>query len=215
MSKDIYILGISAFYHDSAACILKNGEIIAAVQEERFSRKKHDHRFPENAVKFCLQQAGIESDRLDHVAFYDKPWIKFERLLETYLSFAPIGFSSFLKAMPLWLKEKLWMGDQIKKSMGYEGDIIYPEHHQSHAASAFYPSPFQSAAFITVDGVGEWSTASWGVGRDNKIDIEYELKFPHSLGLLYSAFTYYCGFKVNSGEYKLMGLAPYLSLIHI
>ncbi len=209
MSEDIYILGISAFYHDSAACILKNGEIIAAVQEERFSRKKHDHRFPENAVKFCLEQAGIDSKRLDYVAFYDKPWIKFERLLETYLSFAPAGFPSFLKAMPLWLKEKLWMGDQIKKSIDYDGEIIYPEHHQSHAASAFYPSPFQSAAFITVDGVGEWTTASWGVGKDNNIDIQYELKFPHSLGLLYSAFTYYCGFKVNSGEYKLMGLAPY------
>ena len=204
-----YILGISAFYHDSAACLIRDGEIVAAAQEERFTRKKHDHRFPESAIQFCLKQEGITAEDLTYVAFYDKPWIKFERLLETYLAFAPVGFSSFLKAMPLWLKEKLWMGDQIKKSLGYEGEIIYPEHHQSHAASAFYPSPFKSSAIITVDGVGEWTTASWGVGIDNIIDLRYELKFPHSPGLLYSAFTYYCGFRVNSGEYKLMGLAPY------
>lgn len=207
--NSIYILGISAFYHDSAACIIKDGKIIAAAQEERFTRKKHDFRFPSNAIKYCLEEAGISADQIQHVAFYDKPWLKFERLLETYLSFAPAGVSSFLLAMPLWLKEKLWMGDLIKNEVGYEGDILYPEHHQSHAASTFFPSPFKRAAFITIDGVGEWATASWGTGNDNKIDIKYELRFPHSLGLLYSAFTYYTGFKVNSGEYKLMGLAPY------
>jgi carbamoyltransferase len=207
--KPIYILGISAFYHDSAACIIKDGKIIAAAQEERFTRKKHDFRFPSNAIEYCLQEAGISADQIQHLAFYDKPWLKFERLLETYLSFAPAGIASFLMAMPLWLKEKLWMGDLIKKEVGYEGDILYPEHHQSHAASAFFPSPFRQAAFITIDGVGEWATASWGIGGGNKIEIKYELQFPHSLGLLYSAFTYYTGFKVNSGEYKVMGLAPY------
>jgi carbamoyltransferase len=204
-----YILGISAFYHDSAACLVKDGKIIAAVQEERFTRKKHDFRFPSNAVAYCLEEAGISAGQIQQVAFYDKPWLKFERLLETYLAFAPSGIASFLMAMPLWLKEKLWMGDLIKKEMGYEGDILYPEHHQSHAASGFFPSPFKRAAIVTIDGVGEWATASWGVGRDNKVDIKFELKFPHSLGLLYSAFTYYTGFKVNSGEYKVMGLAPY------
>jgi len=207
--KPIYILGISAFYHDSAACILRNGKIIAAAQEERFTRKKHDFRFPVNAIEYCLQEAGISADQINHVAFYDKPWLKFERLLETYLSFAPSGIKSFLMAIPLWLKEKLWMGDLIKKEMDYDGNILYPEHHQSHAASAFFPSPFKQAAFITIDGVGEWATASWGMGNDNKIEIRFELRFPHSLGLLYSAFTYYTGFKVNSGEYKVMGLAPY------
>ncbi len=204
-----YILGISAFYHDSAACLIRDGEIIAAAQEERFSRKKHDHRFPELAVEFCLKEAGITAADITHVAFYDKPWIKFERLLETYLAFAPAGISSFLKAMPLWLKEKLWMGDQIKKLIEYDGEVVYAEHHQSHAASAFYPAPFDSAAVLTIDGVGEWATVTWGVGKGNKISLEQELRFPHSLGLLYSAFTYYTGFKVNSGEYKVMGLAPY------
>jgi len=203
------ILGISAFYHDSAACIVRDGNIVAAAQEERFTRKKHDFRFPNHAVDYCLKEAGISPDQLSYVAFYDKPWIKFERLLQTYLAFAPSGLTSFLKAMPLWLKQKLWMGDLIKNQVGFEGDIIYPEHHQSHAASAFFPSPFKTAAIITIDGVGEWATASWGVGNGNRIDLRYELNFPHSLGLLYSAFTYYTGFKVNSGEYKVMGLAPY------
>ncbi|NQU05237.1 MAG: carbamoyltransferase [Calditrichaeota bacterium] len=204
-----YILGISAFYHDSAACLLQDGKIFAAAQEERFTRKKHDHRFPEHAVEYCLKEAGITIEDVEDVVFYDKPWIKFERLLETYLTFAPAGLPSFLKAMPLWLKKKLWMDDLIRKAIGFDGDILYPEHHQSHAASAFFPSPFQRAAIITMDGVGEWSTASWGVGHDNKLDLKYEMRFPHSLGLLYTAFTYYTGFKVNSGEYKVMGLAPY------
>jgi carbamoyltransferase len=203
------ILGISAFYHDSAACLVRDGELVAAAQEERFTRKKHDHSFPRNAVDYCLSEAGITQDQLDHVAFYDKPWIKFERLLETYLSFAPAGISSFMRAMPLWLKEKLWMGDLVKNEMGYGGNIVYPEHHQSHAASAFLPSPFERAAIITMDGVGEWATASWGTGEGNRVNLQYELHFPHSLGLLYTAFTYYTGFRVNSGEYKVMGLAPY------
>jgi carbamoyltransferase len=203
------ILGISAFYHDSAACLVVDGNIVAAAQEERFTRKKHDNRFPKHAIEYCLKEGGIIPDQLDYLAFYDKPWIKFERLLETYLMYAPEGISSFLKAMPLWLKRKFWMGDLIKDEVGYDGEIIYPEHHQSHAASAFYPSPFDHAAIITMDGVGEWTTASWGIGAGNKVELKFELKFPHSLGLLYSAFTYYTGFKVNSGEYKVMGLAPY------
>jgi carbamoyltransferase len=209
MEKPTFILGISAFYHDSAACLVRDGEIIAAAQEERFSRKKHDHNFPKNAIEYCLEEAEISVDKIDYMAFYDKPWLKFERILETYLAFAPAGIKSFLMAMPLWLKEKLWMGDLVKKELGYARDIYYPEHHQSHAASAFFPSPFENAAIITIDGVGEWATASWGIGTNNKIDIKFELQFPHSLGLLYSAFTYYTGFKVNSGEYKVMGLAPY------
>jgi carbamoyltransferase len=204
-----YVLGISAFYHDSAACLVADGEIVAAAQEERFTRTKHDHRFPGHAIEYCLNEAGITADKLHRVAFYDKPWIKFERLLETYLAFAPSGLPSFLKAMPLWLKRKLWMGELVRKEVGFDGDIIFPEHHQSHAASAFFPSPFERAAIITIDGVGEWATASWGVAAGNRIDLKYELHFPHSLGLLYSAFTYYTGFKVNSGEYKVMGLAPY------
>ncbi len=208
MSKT-FILGISAFYHDSAAALVCDGRIIAAAQEERFSRKKHDHRFPANACRYCLKEAGIGPSGLTAIAFYDKPWIKFERLLETYLAFAPQGLSSFLKSMPLWLKQKLWMEEEIRKQVGFEGAVFYPEHHQSHAASAFFPSPFARAAIITVDGVGEWATASWGVGQGNKVDLRCELRFPHSLGLLYSAFTYYTGFKVNSGEYKVMGLAPY------
>lgn len=204
------ILGLSAFYHDSAACLIQDGKITAAAQEERFSRKKHDHRFPVGAIEYCLKEGGITPAQLDYVAFYDKPWIKFERLLETYLAFAPSGIASFLKSMPLWLKEKLWMGETIKKQLqGYEGEITYPEHHQSHVASAFFPSPFDRAAILTLDGVGEWATASWGSGQGNKVDIKREMLFPHSLGLLYTAFTYYTGFRVNSGEYKVMGLAPY------
>jgi len=205
----MYILGISAFYHDSAACIVKDGEIIAAAQEERFTRKKHDFRFPEHAINFCLDYANISSKEIEIVAFYDKPFLKFERILETYLTYAPVGIKSFLKAMPLWIKEKIWMKELIKNELSYEGKIIFPEHHESHAASAFYPSPFKEAAILTMDGVGEWTTTSYGVGKDNKIELHADIKFPHSLGLLYSAFTYYTGFKVNSGEYKVMGLAPY------
>lgn len=205
----MYILGISAYYHDSAATLIKDGEIIAAVQEERFTRKKHDHRFPINAIKYCLNYANIKSNDLAYVAFYDKPILKFERLLETYIALAPKGFKSFLKAMPLWIKEKLWIKELIKKELNYNGEILFPEHHQSHAASAFYPSPYTDAAFLTIDGVGEWTTTSYGIGEGNDFNILAEIKFPHSLGLLYSAFTYYTGFKVNSGEYKVMGLAPY------
>lgn len=203
------ILGISAYYHDSAAALLRDGEIIAAAQEERFTRKKHDHEFPINAVKYCLHEAGITSKDLDYVAFYDKPIIKFDRILETYLSYAPSGIKSFVKAIPLWIRKKIWMTDLIKKELDYEGEVLFPEHHESHAASAYFPSPFQRAAFLTIDGVGEWATSSYGVGIDNNIQILGELHFPHSLGLLYSAFTYFTGFKVNSGEYKVMGLAPY------
>ncbi|HEU6453050.1 MAG TPA: carbamoyltransferase [Gemmatimonadaceae bacterium] len=203
------ILGISAFYHDSAAALLDGGQIVAAAQEERFTRVKGDHRFPSRAIRYCLAEGGLVARDLDAVAFYDKPLLKFERLLETYMMYAPVGVRSFLRAMPLWLKEKLWMDETIKRELGYEGRIYYPEHHESHAASAFYPSPFESAAIITVDGVGEWCTTSWGVGSGNSIELRSELRFPHSLGLLYSAFTYYTGFKVNSGEYKVMGLAPY------
>jgi carbamoyltransferase len=205
----MYILGISAFYHDSAACLVEDGEILAAAQEERFTRKKHDFNFPTNAITYCLNSAGITGADLDYVAFYDKPFIKFERLLESYLAYAPSGIMSFWKAMPVWIKQKLWIPDLIKKELDYKGKIIYPEHHESHAASAFFPSPFERAAFLTMDGVGEWTTTSFGVGHDNIVEINSEIHFPHSLGLLYSAFTYYTGFKVNSGEYKVMGLAPY------
>jgi len=207
--KNINILGISAFYHDSAACLVRNGVIIAAAQEERFTRKKHDHSFPVNAVRFCLEKGGLKGSDLDYVAFYDKPFIKFERILKTYLAFAPFGVRSFLKAIPLWVKEKIWIKEIIRDELDYEKTILFLEHHQSHAASAFFPSPFEKAAFLTMDGVGEWTTASFGIGDKNKIKILSEIHFPHSLGLLYSAFTYYTGFKVNSGEYKLMGLAPY------
>ena len=207
--EPVHVLGISAFYHDSAACLVRNGQIVAAAQEVRFTRRRHDPGFPRNAVNYCLNEAGIQPSELSCVAFYDKPWIKFERLLETYLAFAPAGIQSFLKSMPLWIKQKLWMGELIRREVGFEGELIYPEHHQSHAASAFYPSPFERAAILTMDGVGEWATASWGVGCGHQIDLKSELRFPHSLGLLYSAFTYYTGFKVNSGEYKVMGLAPY------
>lgn len=204
------ILGVSAFYHDSAACLVVDGDIVAAAQEERFTRKKHDHSFPAAAIDYCLREGGLKASDIHITAFYDKPFLKFERLLETYLAFAPSGLPSFLKAMPLWLKEKLWTGDRIRKHMdGWEGEIIYPEHHQSHAAAAFFPGPFQRSAIITMDGVGEWSTSSWGTGSGNRIELRSEMHFPHSLGLLYTAFTYYTGFRVNSGEYKVMGLAPY------
>jgi len=207
--KPVYILGISAYYHDSAICLLKDGEILFAAQEERFSRKKHDDRFPINAIHACFKTIGITSEDLSDVVFYDKPILKFERILETYISSAPKGVTSFRKAIPLWLKKKLWIKDEIEKKLEYSGEILFPEHHQSHAASAFYPSPFQNAAFLTMDGVGEWATSSWGIGNENGIQILKEIHFPHSLGLLYSAFTYYTGFRVNSGEYKIMGLAPY------
>ena len=203
------ILGISAYYHDSAACLLDDGKIVAAAQEERFTRIKHDQNYPRKAIDFCLQKGGIEVKDIDYVAFYDKPFIKFERILETYMSFAPRGIASFIKAIPLWIQRKLWIKELIKDELEYSGKIIFPEHHESHAASSFYPSPYSEAAFLTADGVGEWATTSWGVGEQNKIKILKEIHFPHSLGLLYSAFTYYTGFKVNSGEYKLMGLAPY------
>ena len=223
MSK---ILGISAFYHDSAACLVVDGEIVAAAQEERFTRIKHDHNFPVHAARYCLREAGISANELDYIGFYDKPLLKFDRLLETYLDYAPSGFRSFLKAMPLWMKEKLWMPDLIRTEMAkvdgeederrakktgkkFEWKLLFGDHHESHAASAFYPSPFEEAAILTIDGVGEWATSSIGVGRGNEIELLKELRFPDSLGLLYSAFTYYTGFKVNSGEYKVMGLAPY------
>lgn len=206
-----YILGISAFYHDSAAALLRDGEIVAAAQEERFTRKKHDSGFPARAVEFALRTAGITAADLDFVAFYDKPILKFHRLIETYMAFAPVGLRSFRKAVPIWLGEKLHMRSMLTKKLGRKpkNRYVFPEHHESHAASAFFPSPFESAAIITMDGVGEWATTSIGVGEGNKIRLLSEIRFPHSLGLLYSAFTYYCGFKVNSGEYKLMGLAPY------
>jgi len=220
------ILGISAFYHDSAACLVVDGEIVAAAQEERFTRIKHDYNFPVNAARYCLKEAGITAEQLDHVGFYDKPLLKFDRLLETYLDYAPSGFRSFLKAMPLWMKEKLWMPDLIRtelaKANGEDDErrakkagkkfawkLLFGDHHESHAASAFYPSPFEEAAILTIDGVGEWATSSIGIGKGNEITLLKELRFPDSLGLLYSAFTYYTGFRVNSGEYKVMGLAPY------
>ena len=222
----VSILGISAFYHDSAACLVVDGEIVAAAQEERFTRVKHDHRFPLNAARYCLNEAGIKAEQLNYVGFYDKPLLKFDRLLETYLDYAPSGFSSFLKALPLWMKEKLWMPDLIRTELGkvggetderaakklgkkFEWKLLFGDHHESHAASAFYPSPFEEAAILTIDGVGEWATSSIGIGKGNEITLLKELRFPDSLGLLYSAFTYYTGFRVNSGEYKVMGLAPY------
>ena len=203
------ILGISAFYHDSAVCLIQDGRIVYGAQEERFTRKKQDSSFPENAVASCLDWCGLTAKDLDIVAFYDKPFAKFDRILETYLQYAPMGIRSFIKAVPLWIKKKLWIKDLIESKLDFDGKIIFPEHHGSHAASAFFPSPFGEAAFLTVDGVGEWATASYGVGKGNNVRILSELHFPHSLGLLYSAFTYYTGFKVNSGEYKVMGLAPY------
>jgi len=211
-----HVLGISAYYHDSAAALLRDGEIVAAAQEERFTRKKHDARFPHYAVRYCLAEAGIDAADLDHVAFYDKPFLKFERLLETYLAFAPRGFRSFRIAIPVWLREKLFLKDllirelrKVDASADWFGKLLFGEHHLSHAASAFYPSPFDEAAVLTLDGVGEWATSSLAIGRGNRLEMQREIHFPHSIGMLYSAFTYYTGFKVNSGEYKVMGLAPY------
>jgi carbamoyltransferase len=204
-----HILGISAFYHDSAACLVRDGDIVAAASEERFTRVKGDATFPHRAVEYALREGGIGVNDLDFVGFYDKPLLKFERILESYLARAPRGFSSFLKAGPLWIKDKLYQEKQIRTELRYEGELLFSEHHESHAASAFYPSPFQEAAILTIDGVGEWATASLGIGRGSEIDILKEMHWPDSLGLLYSAFTYYTGFKVNSGEYKVMGLAPY------
>ncbi len=216
MNRKIHILGLSAYYHDSAAALIQDGQILAAAQEERFTRRKHDARFPINAIGHCLNNAGISPNEIDYVVFYDKPFLKFERLLETYLAFAPKGFNSFRKAIPLWLKEKLFQKKLLCEELnkcGFEGNLanrlLFSEHHLSHAASAFFPSPFSKAAILTMDGVGEWATTSFAFGKDNKIEIHKEIHFPHSIGLLYSAFTYYTGFKVNSGEYKLMGLAPY------
>ncbi len=205
------ILGISAFYHDSAAALVVDGEIVAAAQEERFTRKKHDYDFPDHAINFCLSKAAMSPDQLDYVGFYDKPLIKFERLLETYLAFAPRGYRSFRQAIPLWLRQKLHLPREMRRGLRglYKGRFVFTYHHESHAASAFFPSPFDEAAILTLDGVGEWSTSCIGVGRGNKLELWDEIRFPHSLGLLYSAFTYYTGFRVNSGEYKLMGLAPY------
>ena len=188
---------------------MQDGKIIAAAQEERFTRKKHDFSFPRNAIDYCLREGDLSTKDLDFVTFYEKPFIKFERILHTYLTYAPIGIKSFVKAMPLWIKQKIWLKDNLIKELGFNGKIIFPEHHESHAASAFFPSPFREAAFLTMDGVGEWATASWGIGKSNSVQLKAEIHFPHSLGLLYSAFTYYTGFKVNSGEYKVMGLAPY------
>ncbi len=204
------ILGISAYYHDSAACLVEDGRIVAAAQEERFTRKKHDASFPAAAVEYCLREAGITASELDLVGFYEKPLVKFTRLIETYIACAPRGWRSYLMAIPLWLSEKLWMADDIASRLeGYTGQVLFGEHHESHAASAFYPSPFEQAAIVTIDGVGEWATSSIGVGRGHELELLRELRFPHSLGLLYSAFTYFTGFRVNSGEYKVMGLAPY------
>jgi carbamoyltransferase len=205
----VNILGISAFYHDSAACLVRDGRIFAAAQEERFTRKKHDARFPKHAVDYCLREGRLRITDVDYVAFYEKPFLKFDRILHSYLAYAPTGLKSFLMAIPLWIRERIWMKDLIRRELDYQGTLIFPEHHESHAASAFFPSPFREAAFLTVDGVGEWTTTAFGSGRGNQIEIAGELHFPHSLGLLYSAFTYFTGFKVNSGEYKLMGLAPY------
>ena len=213
----MHILGISAFYHDSAACLLEDGEIIAAAQEERFTRKKHDPSFPKNAIQYCLREAGIKGIQIDNVVFYEKPFVKFERLLETYLAFAPKGFSSFAKAMPVWIKDKLFqksalineLKSTLDEDVNWRERLLFSEHHLSHAASAYYPSPFESAAVLTLDGVGEWTTTSLAVGKGRDLKVIKEIHFPHSLGLLYSAFTYYTGFKVNSGEYKVMGLAPY------
>ena len=213
----MYILGISAFYHDSAACLLKDDEIVAAAQEERFTRKKHDAGFPTHAIQYCLKEAGIAAKEIDNVVFYEKPFVKFERLLETYLAFAPKGFTSFAKAMPVWIKDKLFQKSALIKelkstldeSVDWRERLLFSEHHLSHAASAYYPSPFDSAAVLTLDGVGEWTTTSLAIGKGSDLKVVKEIHFPHSLGLLYSAFTYYTGFKVNSGEYKVMGLAPY------
>ena len=219
----MYILGISAFYHDSASCLISNGKIIAAAQEERFTRKKHDSGFPKNSISYCLDEANIDPKKLDYIVFYEKPFLKFERLLETYLAFAPKGFKSFSSSMPIWIKEKLFqkvmlinsLKEIFKNEIELEDKILFSEHHLSHAASAFYPSPFESAAVLTMDGVGEWTTTSLALGRGSELEVLKEIHFPHSLGLLYSAFTYYTGFRVNSGEYKIMGLAPYGKPVYV
>lgn len=203
------ILGLSAYYHDSAACLLEDGRIVTALQEERFSRKKHDDSLPEKAIQAALNTAECTVSDLDYVVFYEKPFARFERLLETYLQHCPRGLRSYMKAMPVWIKKKLWLKDEIRKTLHYEGPVLFADHHESHAASAFYPSPFSEAAILTIDGVGEWTTTTLGTGKGNRINLHRELQFPHSLGLLYSAFTYYLGFRVNSDEYKVMGLAPY------
>src|SRR6516225_290665 len=210
------ILGISAFYHDSAAALIEDSRIVAAAQEERFTRRKHDSAFPHKAIAYCLEEARIRVDDLDHVVFYDKPFLKFERLLETYIALAPRGFRSFKMSIPLWLREKLFQKSLLRRELkkfsedfDWKKRLLFCEHHLSHAASAFFPSPYQQAAVLTMDGVGEWATTSAAIGSDNRLDIFQDIHFPHSLGLLYSAFTYYTGFKVNSGEYKVMGLAPY------
>ena len=206
----VYVLGLSAYYHDSAACLLRDGEIVAAAQEERFTRKRHDASFPTRAVAWCLAEAGIDARRLDHVCFYDKPVSKFARLVETHVAMAPRGLRAFLTAMPVWLRQKLWTAREVEDALpDFEGEVLFTEHHQAHAASAFFASPFDQAAVLTLDGVGEWTTSSAGIGRGNALEFLREMRFPHSLGLLYSAFTYHAGFRVNSGEYKLMGLAPY------
>lgn len=205
----VNILGISAFYHDSAASLVCDGKVVAAVQEERFSRVKHDLRFPESAIRYCMEEGGVTPESLDLIAFHEKPFIHFERLLETFFAYAPRGLRQFRQAIPAWLRQKLWIKDIIRKETGFTGRIIFPSHHQSHAAAAFFPSPFEAAAILTMDGVGEWATASYGTGEGNRIEIVGELRFPHSLGLLYSAFTVFTGFAINSGEYKMMGLAPY------
>src|SRR5438067_623828 len=212
----MHVLGISAYYHDSAACLVRDGEIVAAAQEERFTRRKHDAGFPINALRYCLRQGRIQASEADHVVFYDKPFLKFERLIETYLAFAPRGFRSFRMALPVWLREKLFLKSLLERELrvldadqDWSAKLLFGEHHLSHAASAFFPSPFDSAAVLTLDGVGEWATSSLAIGNGNRLEVQREIHFPHSLGLLYSAFTYYTGFKVNSGEYKLMGLAPY------
>ena len=213
----MYLLGISAYYHDSAAALLRDGEIVAAAQEERFTRKKHDSSFPTNAIRYCLSEAGLALGEVDQVIFYDKPFVKFERLLETYLSYAPRGLRSFIAAMPIWLKEKLFLKETLRRELTEIGgckrsdlpQLLFSEHHQSHAASAFFFSPYDRAAVLCLDGVGEWATTSVWLGKANNLEPLWEIDFPHSLGLLYSAFTYFTGFRVNSGEYKLMGLAPY------
>jgi carbamoyltransferase len=205
----VNVLGISAFYHDSAAALLCDGKLVAAAHEERFTRIRHDPALPVSAAKYCLEEAGITIDDIDYVAFYDKPFIKFERILYTYLATFPRSLPSFTKAIPIWLKEKLWVPRIIHEKLGFDGEVLFAEHHQSHAASAFLPSPFEEAAILTCDGVGEWATTTMGVGRGENIELIKEIRFPHSLGLLYSALTYYLGFKVNSAEYKVMGAAPY------
>src|SRR5437667_9715133 len=207
---EVNILGISAFYHDSAACLVRDGQIIAAAQEERFTRKKHDPSFPKHALEYCLREGRIQVSDLNYVAFYEKPFLKFDRILHSYLAYAPAGLKSFLMAIPLWIRERIWMKELIRRELGCDCKILFPEHHESHAASAFFPSPYPEAAFLTVVGVGEWSTASYGIGRGHRIDMVGELHLPHYLGLLYSAITYFTGFRVNAGQYKLQGRDPYV-----